>query len=149
MARMAASPGQSAACLLSGLREQQDAMTAQLAELVEAETPSADRPACEAGAATVAAIAGSVLGEAGELVLAGGRPHLRWRWPAEPGRPPLVLIGHFDTVWPLGTLARWPFSVDAAAGTATGPGCFDMKAGIVQLLQPSLPSATAPGSRFC
>jgi glutamate carboxypeptidase len=134
MARMAASPGQSVASLLSGLREQQDAMTAQLAELVEAETPSADRPACEAGAATVAAIAGSVLGEAGELVLAGGRPHLRWRWPAEPGRPPLVLIGHFDTVWPLGTLARWPFSVDAATGTATGPGCFDMKAGIVQLL---------------
>ncbi len=40
---------------------------------------------------------------------------------------------------PSGTLARWPFNVDArddspTGGTATGPGCFDMKAGIVQLL---------------
>ena len=50
------------------------------------------------------------------------------------GGPAVALIGHFDTVWPLGTLARWPFAADRAACTATGPGCFDMKAGIVQLL---------------
>lgn len=109
-------------------------MTDQLAALVSAETPSADLDACAAGAAAVTEVASAVLAEAGELVHASGRPHLRWRWPDEPGFPPIVLIGHFDTVWPLGTLARWPFSVDAAAGTATGPGCFDMKAGIVQLL---------------
>jgi glutamate carboxypeptidase len=42
-----------------------------------------------------------------------------------------VLVGHFDTVWPLGTLARWPFRVDG--DRMTGPGVFDMKAGLVQM----------------
>jgi len=40
------------------------------------------------------------------------------------------VIGHFDTVWPTGTLGRWPFVVDG--DRASGPGAFDMKAGIVQ-----------------
>jgi glutamate carboxypeptidase len=43
----------------------------------------------------------------------------------------VLLIGHLDTVWPLGTAASWPFAVDDE--TATGPGVFDMKAGVVQL----------------
>jgi len=42
-----------------------------------------------------------------------------------------VLLGHLDTVWPLGTLARWPFAI--SDDRVTGPGVFDMKAGIVQL----------------
>ena len=58
-----------------------------------------------------------------------GRVHLRWRFGA-PTR--VLLIGHLDTVWPIGTLARWPF--DVRDGRATGPGVFDMKAGVVQLL---------------
>jgi glutamate carboxypeptidase len=65
-----------------------------------------------------------------------GRRHLRWRFGGEPAageRRGVVLIGHFDTVWPMGTVADWPFAVDASAGTATGPGSLDMKAGIVQL----------------
>jgi glutamate carboxypeptidase len=46
------------------------------------------------------------------------------------GAPRVLLLGHFDTVWPAGTIDRWPFTV--ADGVATGPGVFDMKAGIVQ-----------------
>ena len=42
----------------------------------------------------------------------------------------MLLLGHFDTVWPVGTTALRPFSVDG--DVATGPGVFDMKAGIVQ-----------------
>ncbi|XGU21809.1 M20/M25/M40 family metallo-hydrolase [Rhodococcus sp. 3Y1] len=51
-----------------------------------------------------------------------------------------MLLGHFDTVWPLGTLAELPWSV--TDNIATGPGVFDMKAGIVQLFHAlaSLPS---------
>ncbi|MEE4173122.1 MAG: M20 family metallopeptidase [Xanthomonadales bacterium] len=41
-----------------------------------------------------------------------------------------VMLGHYDTVWPLGTLADMPFSVDD--NTVRGPGVYDMKAGIVQ-----------------
>jgi glutamate carboxypeptidase len=40
----------------------------------------------------------------------------------------LLLVGHLDTVWPLGTLDRQPFRVDN--GLAYGPGTFDMKAGL-------------------
>jgi glutamate carboxypeptidase len=41
---------------------------------------------------------------------------------------PVLLLGHFDTVWPVGTLARMP--VDTRDGRLHGPGVFDMKAGI-------------------
>lgn len=108
-------------------------MVADLAALVGVETPSEDLDACAAGAEAVAALAYEVFGEAGEVVEVEGRRHLRWRWPQAPGRPRIALVGHYDTVWPLGTLARWPFTVDEATGRASGPGCFDMKAGIVQL----------------
>ncbi len=120
--------------LLPALRGQTDAMVDQLGSLVSVETPSADVAACNAGADVVAGLGAALLGAAPERLEAGGRPHLRWRWPAPSGSPSVALIGHFDTVWPLGTLARWPFAADRMARTATGPGCFDMKAGIVQLL---------------
>lgn len=41
---------------------------------------------------------------------------------------PLLLLGHLDTVWPLGTLARMPFQI--RAGRAYGPGTLDMKSGV-------------------
>jgi glutamate carboxypeptidase len=59
------------------------------------------------------------------------RVHLRWRL-GTGGTPSVVLIGHYDTVWPAGTLARFPFAIDDE-GRAGGPGAFDMKAGIVQM----------------
>src|SRR5260370_13587619 len=43
-----------------------------------------------------------------------------------------VALCHYDTVWSTGTLERIPFSVDAE-GVARGPGCFDMKGGMVVL----------------
>jgi len=57
-----------------------------------------------------------------------GRRHLVWRYG---GPTQVLLVGHCDTVWPSGTLERWPFSVDG--DRATGPGIFDMKAGLVQM----------------
>src|ERR1051326_361013 len=42
---------------------------------------------------------------------------------------PILLLGHLDTVWELGTLRAMPFKV--RAGRAYGPGIFDMKSGIV------------------
>lgn len=47
-------------------------------------------------------------------------------------KPAQLLLGHVDTVWPLGTLGSRPWSVED--GVARGPGVFDMKAGIVQIL---------------
>lgn len=42
-----------------------------------------------------------------------------------------LLVGHYDTVWPVGTLAERPFTVDG--NVARGPGVFDMKGGLAQM----------------
>lgn len=43
-----------------------------------------------------------------------------------------LLLGHIDTVWPAGTLATFPFRIQG--DRATGPGVFDMKAGVAVAL---------------
>ncbi|MGI8771066.1 MAG: M20 family metallopeptidase [Acidobacteriaceae bacterium] len=48
------------------------------------------------------------------------------------GTRTVMLLGHLDTVWPIGTLRTMPFRVEA--GRAYGPGVFDMKAGVVMAL---------------
>jgi glutamate carboxypeptidase len=60
--------------------------------------------------------------------------HLRvvWKPPAGQAKSQLLVLGHYDTVYPTGTLANMPFRVSARK--AYGPGTFDMKAGIVQAL---------------
>jgi len=60
--------------------------------------------------------------------------HLRVVWQPAEGRAKsqLLVLGHYDTVYPTGTLAKMPFRI--SAGKAYGPGTFDMKAGIVQAL---------------
>jgi len=47
-------------------------------------------------------------------------------------RPSQLLLGHYDTVWPVGTLAARPFAVDG--NTLRGPGTFDMKGGLAQMV---------------
>lgn len=114
---------------LEALRSRTGAMVEDLGSLVAAESPSSDLAACRACAAVVAGVGTHLLGVAPTWVEAEGRPHLLWRGE---GPTSVVLVGHLDTVWPAGTTAAWPFTVDRAAGTATGPGAFDMKGGLVQ-----------------
>jgi glutamate carboxypeptidase len=52
--------------------------------------------------------------------------------PVRSAAKPLMLLGHLDTVWPLGTLKKMPFRV--GEGRAWGPGVLDMKAGVVMAL---------------
>src|SRR5258705_4938218 len=60
--------------------------------------------------------------------------HLRITWQPHKSRSAgqLLVLGHYDTVYATGTLAKMPFRV--SGGKAYGPGTFDMKAGIVQAL---------------
>jgi len=114
---------------LALLRAQTQHMVEELGALTSVESPSSDVAACAACARTVAGLGRELLGADAEVIQASdGHTHLRWQIGAE--RPRVLLVGHFDTVWPLGTLRRKPFAVDD--GRATGPGVFDMKAGIVQ-----------------
>ena len=117
--------------LVDHLRSATGAMVEMLAGLVAIESPSADPAATAACASVVQECAASLLGEAGERIVVDGTTHLRWQF-GRPRNGGVLLLGHLDTVWPMGTLARWPFAV--SDGRATGPGAFDMKGGIVQLL---------------
>ena len=107
-------------------------MTEDLGRLVAAESPSADPAALRHCREVLSVVGTERLGVAptalpdGEDGAPGG---LLWRLGPD-GEAPVLLVGHLDTVWPLGTLARRPFAV--TDGRATGPGVFDMKAGLVQ-----------------
>lgn len=94
--------------------------------LVEVESPTEDLDACHRVVEAADALAGQWLVDPGRIEKHGGRPV--WRW--GPAMPRILLLGHIDTVWPLGTLQRIPFT--AKADRMTGPGVFDMKAGVVQ-----------------
>lgn len=103
------------------------AMLADIGDLVRCESPSADLAAVAASAGVVAGAGERLLGTAPERIVVDGRTHLRWRLGNGPS--PVLLLAHHDTVWPLGSLAAHPFSI--ADGVLRGPGCFDMKTGLV------------------
>ena len=106
-----------------------DAMLTDLDALVSAESPSRDIERLQTHAQLLSGLMERMLGSAPTLIDSPVGPHIHWRG----GNDPKVLIlGHHDTVHPAGTLARLPFVV--RDGIATGPGVFDMKAGIVQAI---------------
>ncbi|MGW2560952.1 M20 family metallopeptidase [Streptomyces sp. NPDC001514] len=106
-----------------------DAMLEDLRMLVEVESPSGDLDALHASARTVAAILEKRLGRQAVLLDSKAGPHVHW---TGGGDPQVLILGHHDTVFPLGTLARRPFQVED--GRATGPGVFDMLGGLVQAI---------------
>jgi glutamate carboxypeptidase len=106
-----------------------------LGELVRIESPSDDPAALDRMAGRLEELFGEFGPLARHATGPGGARHLLLSLDdaAEPDLPPAVVVGHYDTVWPLGTLDRMPFAV-SDAGVVTGPGCFDMKGGLVLLL---------------
>jgi glutamate carboxypeptidase len=115
--------------LVADLGRRLPEMVDALDALVTAESPSADRDACASCTAVADDLTLQIVRRRAEQVVCEGRTHLRWRFGE---RTRVLLVGHLDTVWPLGTLARWPFTV--TDGRASGPGVFDMKAGVVQMI---------------
>jgi glutamate carboxypeptidase len=94
--------------------------------LVRLESPSTNKAAVDRCGREIVARLGR-LGADVELLRRDERgDHISARIPG--AGVPVLLLGHFDTVWPLGTLERMPLHRD---GTRLhGPGTFDMKAGI-------------------
>ncbi|MEV4278966.1 M20/M25/M40 family metallo-hydrolase [Actinoplanes xinjiangensis] len=59
--------------------------------------------------------------------------HLIWTLPARGVTgDPVLLLSHYDTVWPVGTLATMPWSTEG--DVIRGPGVYDTKAGLAALL---------------
>jgi glutamate carboxypeptidase len=119
--------------ILSYLRRKQPELIALCRELVECESPS-DDPA--AVARFVELVSDTVAGMARVRTIPGGRfgPHLQCGFDL-PGRATdgqILVLGHSDTVHPLGSLRAMPFR--EADGRLWGPGVLDMKAGIAFLI---------------
>jgi glutamate carboxypeptidase len=119
--------------VMNYLRAQQDDMIELVKDLVSMETPSTD-PASQA------AILARLRDEFEQLdyrvIQLPGRSsggHL-YAAPRERARhqPAQLMIGHCDTVWPIGTLETMPLRVES--GTLRGPGVYDMKAGLAEIV---------------
>jgi glutamate carboxypeptidase len=114
-------------------------MLKQLEALVCAESPSDDKAAVDRAGRLAAewfeALGGKIrwrpqkaFGDLLEVQFPAGGS-MATRRSSKARRQPVLLLGHIDTVWPLGTIRSLPYRV--AKGRAFGPGIFDMKAGIV------------------
>jgi len=113
---------------------QQQAMIDLLTEIVNFETPSRNKAAVDElvdhleaklNAMSTSSVTRMPQQEVGDFLLA------KWNENA-PGKPIMAMM-HMDTVWPIGTLAERPVTLDGE-GRLFGPGAVDMKAGITTLL---------------
>src|ERR1700746_1929499 len=129
--------------LVASMAARTGAILADIETLVRCESPSSVPDAVAESADLVAALGQRHLGTAPELIVLDGCSHLRWRFGTGETSPPggptprtsrgrVLILAHHDTVWPLGSLETHPFSV--ADGVLRGPGCFDMKTGLVLAL---------------
>jgi glutamate carboxypeptidase len=120
--------------LLAGARRKQPALVDLARKLVLAESPSDTKTAVDACGA-IAADAARALG--GRVKLYQQRRHgdileARFGSRSRYGLKPILLLGHLDTVWPVGTLRNMPCRV--ADGRLWGPGTLDMKVGVAMAL---------------
>jgi len=117
--------------LLAGARRKQPEWLDLLRRLVEAESPSDNKSAVD-GCVSIAAAHAKTLGGRvklhrrrafGDVLEARFGPRTK-----SSAMKPILLLGHLDTVWPMGTLKTMPFRT--AEGRVWGPGTLDMKAGV-------------------
>jgi len=106
--------------------------------LVEAETPTGDTDALERGFGVLSSLTASMTARQPVVDHLDGTPYL---YLAPVANPSVLILGHLDTVWPIGTLTQLPFCVKG--DVATGPGVFDMKAGLAIALAAIAVCATA------
>jgi glutamate carboxypeptidase len=109
-------------------------MLATLRQFVRAESPSLEKAPTDRCCRLIAAEWSRRGARVERLAQKLRGDHLRVTWWPQKSRPAgqLLVLGHYDTVYATGTLAKMPFRI--SGGKAYGPGIFDMKAGLVQAL---------------
>ena len=109
-------------------------LKARLRELVVVESPSEDKAAVDRAGILVAGWAEALGGKVKRHKQKAFGDVLELRFgPFRSKRGRVLLLGHLDTVWPMGTLAKMPWR--EAEGKLWGPGVLDMKAGVVMALE--------------
>ncbi len=118
-------------------------LKARLRELVEVESPSEDKAAVDRANALVESWVGELGGKVKRHKQKAFGDVLEIKFgPARSKRGRVLLLGHLDTVWPMGTLAKMPWR--EADGKIFGPGVLDMKVGVVMALE-AIAAAQAMG----
>jgi glutamate carboxypeptidase len=109
-----------------------DQIVSTTRELVEIESPSDNKPALD----RLAEIVAQKFAELGGRICVHRATeygnHLEVDFPGKSHATPILLLGHYDTVYPLGTLATMPCRIDG--DKLTGPGVLDMKSGIALMI---------------
>jgi glutamate carboxypeptidase len=116
--------------LLRILRKREKEMTEMLGKFVRCESPSHNKAAVDRFGGMVAQEWKRRGGNVRVLRQREFGDHLRaeiWFGERRPARQ-ILILGHLDTVYPMGTHAATPFRV--SDGHAWGPGTFDMKGGL-------------------
>ena len=115
------------------IKGQSSSLTDLVKALVEAESPSA-QPEIHDEVRRVLRLALADVGYDSRETGVPDKPRHVFAVPADrpKGRPSQLLLGHFDTVWPVGTLKDRPFAING--NTMHGPGTFDMKGGLAQII---------------
>ena len=119
--------------VLEHLRSREEDLVSLIRQMTEAESPS-DVPGSQHEIREIIAGRFEQLGYQARRIpghSSGGMLHTR---PAgkRSGRQSQLLLGHYDTVWPLGTLDEMPF--EREDDIVRGPGVYDMKGGVAQAL---------------
>jgi len=122
---------QSAIAHLTFCQQHQAEMMPLLQRMVEIESPSDNKVAVDRMGAFLAQEFERLGGKVTFYPQKEAGNHLKAEFAGGAGKPAL-LLGHFDTVWSMGTLANMPFRVEG--GRAFGPGIYDMKAGITMMI---------------
>jgi glutamate carboxypeptidase len=117
--------------MLNWLQNQRESMVGLLREMVEQESPSTNKEAVDRFGVNLTSLFEDIGAVVRTIEVEEFGNHLLAEW-GGPSSDQVLVIGHLDTVWELGTLETMPFRLDG--GRAYGPGTFDMKGGLVQLL---------------
>ncbi|HEX7004869.1 MAG TPA: M20/M25/M40 family metallo-hydrolase, partial [Trueperaceae bacterium] len=113
------------------LAEREQEMIDMLAALVNFDTPSSRKDLLDTAMSSVEATCRATGAQVERVEQQEAGDHLVARWPGRGESAPTVLVlAHLDTVWPADETSRRPFAQEE--GKLTGPGVFDMKAGLVQ-----------------
>jgi glutamate carboxypeptidase len=107
-------------------------MVDTIRRLVEIESPSDNKQAVDRCSAFVAEEFAALGGRAEFHRVADFGNHLQVDFAGETQQKPVLLLGHYDTVYPMGTLATMPCR--SGNGRLWGPGALDMKSGIALML---------------
>ena len=110
----------------------QPALVKTIRQFVEIESPSDNKPAADRMSAFLAGAFEALGGRASVHPAEEAGNNLQVDFPGREKIKPVLLLGHFDTVYPLGTLATMP--CHEADGRLCGPGVLDMKSGIGLML---------------